>query len=159
MLRYLAASTPRAVSNDELLNAVWGYAANVRSRAVRVAVRRLRAKLEADPAAPVHLVTVRGQGYRLDAEPMRDPDLHPPTPLGPLIGRDEALSQVLQRLQTQRLLTLEGSPGVGKTRLALEVGRRWPGPVGWFPLAGATDAESALGRIATRISARVQSPA
>jgi len=54
-------------SRDELLRKVWGRAWTTGDRTVDVAVRRLRARIEADPAAPDHLVTVRGEGYRLEA--------------------------------------------------------------------------------------------
>jgi predicted ATPase/transcriptional regulator with XRE-family HTH domain len=45
----------------------------------------------------------------------------PPTPLLPLLGRQAELSGLVDRLQTARLITLVGAPGIGKTRLALEV--------------------------------------
>ncbi|HZX03135.1 BTAD domain-containing putative transcriptional regulator [Kribbella sp.] len=56
-----------------------------------------------------------------------DPSLqHPaalPAPLNPLIGRAETLAAVRQQLGANRLVTLVGPGGVGKTRLAVEVGR------------------------------------
>jgi DNA-binding response OmpR family regulator len=45
---------------------VWGHDHVGGSRTVDVHVRWLRSKIEADPERPVHLVTVRGIGYRLD---------------------------------------------------------------------------------------------
>ena len=45
----------------------------------------------------------------------------PPAPLLPLLGRQAELSGLVDRLQTARLITLVGAPGIGKTRLALEV--------------------------------------
>ncbi|MFN8440655.1 MAG: NB-ARC domain-containing protein [Caldilineaceae bacterium] len=47
-----------------------------------------------------------------------------PTPLTPFIGRTRSLPEILNRLHTVRLLTLVGPGGMGKTRLALEVGRQ-----------------------------------
>jgi predicted ATPase/transcriptional regulator with XRE-family HTH domain len=43
----------------------------------------------------------------------------PPAPLLPLIGREDDLTSLLERLSTTRLITLVGPPGVGKTRLAI----------------------------------------
>jgi len=50
----------------ELLTEVWGYSAAVLSRTVDTHVAELRRKLEADPAAPRHILTVRKAGYRLE---------------------------------------------------------------------------------------------
>jgi DNA-binding response OmpR family regulator len=50
----------------ELLTEVWGYSAAVLSRTVDTHVAELRRKLEADPAAPQHILTVRKAGYRLE---------------------------------------------------------------------------------------------
>ena len=45
---------------------VWGYAAALDTGTVTVHIRRLREKIESDPARPVHLQTVWGVGYRFD---------------------------------------------------------------------------------------------
>jgi predicted ATPase/transcriptional regulator with XRE-family HTH domain len=45
----------------------------------------------------------------------------PPAPLLPLLGRQAEVAGLVDRLQTVRLITLVGAPGIGKTRLALEV--------------------------------------
>jgi DNA-binding response OmpR family regulator len=50
----------------ELLTEVWGYSAAVLSRTVDTHVAELRRKLEADPATPRHILTVRKAGYRLE---------------------------------------------------------------------------------------------
>ncbi|HYK82643.1 MAG TPA: response regulator transcription factor [Gemmatimonadales bacterium] len=50
----------------ELLTEVWGYSAAVLSRTVDTHVAELRRKLETDPAAPRHILTVRKAGYRLE---------------------------------------------------------------------------------------------
>ncbi len=47
--------------------------------------------------------------------------VHIPVPVTPLIGRDQELWEVRRRLETSRLLTLTGTGGVGKTRLAIEI--------------------------------------
>jgi two-component system response regulator MtrA len=52
------------LSRDVLLDRVWGYDYLGDSRLVDVAIQRLRAKIEADPAAPELIQTVRGAGYK-----------------------------------------------------------------------------------------------
>lgn len=56
----------RVASRIELLREVWGYAEDVMSRTVDTHVAMLRRKLEADPAHPRHIVTVRTFGYRIE---------------------------------------------------------------------------------------------
>ncbi len=64
-LLFFLASNPRHVfSRDQLMNRVWGYEAALDTGTVTVHVRRLRSKIERDPAAPRHLETVWGVGYR-----------------------------------------------------------------------------------------------
>lgn len=70
LLAALLAREGRVATRAELLDAVWRYEYDVRSRTVDVHVLELRRKLEAVPGAPQHLVTVRKVGYRLaGAEP------------------------------------------------------------------------------------------
>ena len=65
LLRYLVAHPNRPFSREALVEAVWGYDSSVGNlRTVDVHIRHLRAKLEADPASPRWLVTVRGVGYK-----------------------------------------------------------------------------------------------
>jgi DNA-binding response OmpR family regulator len=63
-LRLLAARAGEVVSREELLNEVWGYEAYPVSRTVDNHIAGLRAKLEKDPARPVHIRTVHGVGYK-----------------------------------------------------------------------------------------------
>ena len=66
-LLWFLASHPRHVfSRDQLMDRVWGHAVAVDTGTVTVHIRRLREKIEADPARPVHLLTVWGVGYRFD---------------------------------------------------------------------------------------------
>jgi two-component system, OmpR family, response regulator MtrA len=53
-------------TREMLLERVWGYDFLGDSRLVNVAIQRLRAKVEDDPAHPVLITTVRGVGYRLE---------------------------------------------------------------------------------------------
>ena len=65
LLCELAASPGRVFSREQLLERVWGYDYFGDGRLVDVHVRRLRTKVEADPANPRHVVTARGLGYKL----------------------------------------------------------------------------------------------
>jgi DNA-binding response OmpR family regulator len=65
LLCELAQNPGRVFSRESLLDKVWGYDYFGDGRLVDVHVRRLRTKVEADPANPRHVVTVRGLGYRL----------------------------------------------------------------------------------------------
>jgi DNA-binding response OmpR family regulator len=65
LLTYLMRNPRRAFRREELLEAVWGWSYGDAST-VTVHVRRLREKVEADPAHPVHLTTVWSVGYRFE---------------------------------------------------------------------------------------------
>jgi DNA-binding response OmpR family regulator len=64
LLCELAHSSGRVLSRAQLMQSVWAYEYGD-ERLVDVHVGRLRRKIERDPARPVHLVTVRGLGYKL----------------------------------------------------------------------------------------------
>ena len=65
LLVELASSPSKVFSRESLLEKVWGYDYFGDGRLVDVHVRRLRTKIEPDPADPRYVVTVRGLGYKL----------------------------------------------------------------------------------------------
>jgi DNA-binding response OmpR family regulator len=65
LLAFLMRHPARAFSREELLDQVWGWSFGDRST-VTVHVRRLREKIEVDPAQPHRIVTVWGVGYRYE---------------------------------------------------------------------------------------------
>jgi len=68
LIRYLAGNPGKAFSREALMEHVWNYEGYVGDvRAVDVAVRRLREKLEDDPADPRFIITRRGLGYLFSA--------------------------------------------------------------------------------------------
>lgn len=75
-----------------------------------------------------------------------------PVPLSPLIGREAALVETLQLLNTTRCLTLTGAAGSGKTRLAQELATRvqgqYAGGVWWVELVALSEAQMILPAIA-----------
>ena len=68
-LLYHLASTPnRVYTRNQLLDEVWGFDYFGDSRTVDVHIRRLREKLEPDPANPTHILTKWGVGYYLSSQ-------------------------------------------------------------------------------------------
>jgi two-component system response regulator RegX3 len=67
LLEYLMRNVGRVLTRAQLIDRVWGADYVGDTKTLDVHVKRLRAKLEPEPAAPRHLVTVRGLGYKLDA--------------------------------------------------------------------------------------------
>lgn len=67
LLLFFARNPNAVLSRDVLLERVWGYDFPIDTRTVDVHIRWLREKIEAVPGQPVHLLTVRGLGYRFTA--------------------------------------------------------------------------------------------
>ncbi|MGH3085705.1 MAG: response regulator [Rubrobacteraceae bacterium] len=68
LLHHMASSPGRVFTRDQLMEAVWGYAFYIETSTVTVHMRRLREKIEEDPANPLYLQTVWGVGYRFHGE-------------------------------------------------------------------------------------------
>ena len=64
MLKALIQANGRVLSRDNLLDQVWGFENYPTTRTVDNHLAQLRAKLEKNPAEPVHLLTVHGVGYK-----------------------------------------------------------------------------------------------
>lgn len=69
LLRHLVRNSGRVVSRKSILEEVWGLHEDTDTRAIDNFVVRLRRYIEDDPAAPAHLLTVRGVGYRFVPDP------------------------------------------------------------------------------------------
>ncbi len=67
LLEYLLRNVGRVLTRGQLIDRVWGADYVGDTKTLDVHVKRLRAKVEADPGAPKHLVTVRGLGYKFEA--------------------------------------------------------------------------------------------
>jgi non-specific serine/threonine protein kinase len=115
------------VTKDELLDRVWPKMV-VEEAALRVQLSALRKVLGADAIA-----TVSGQGYRFtlpvakrDSEANRaSRSKHNlPYQLTSFVGREQEIAQLEQLVTANRLVTLTGAGGAGKTRLAIEVTSR-----------------------------------
>ena len=66
LLELLLRNTGRVLTRGQLIDRVWGSDYVGDTKTLDVHVKRLRSKIEADPAVPVHLVTVRGLGYKFE---------------------------------------------------------------------------------------------
>lgn len=121
LLDYLSVRAGQTVTRDALFTEVLGYADGTRSRALDAAIRRIRNKIEADPGAPDHLLTVHGEGYRLTL-PVPDRPAAAALPTYPdlFVGRAELVDALTAALTEPSLVTLHGPGGAGKTRLACE---------------------------------------
>jgi DNA-binding response OmpR family regulator len=65
LLAFLIQHQGQALTRAQILDAVWGYSADVENeRTVNVHIRRLREKIESDPGQPQMILTVPGIGYR-----------------------------------------------------------------------------------------------
>ena len=67
LLEFLVRNSGRVLTRSQLIDRVWGSDYVGDTKTLDVHVKRLRAKVEADPSNPVHLLTVRGLGYKFEA--------------------------------------------------------------------------------------------
>ncbi len=113
----------KAVLDQEL-----GIEPGPRLRALEMAMLRQDPQLQGPPSAPFAGARAAGQ------DPVR-----PPVPVGRLVGRDGELARLTALLGTDRVVTVVGTGGVGKTALAVRacaaVKEGFPGGVGWADLA------------------------
>jgi DNA-binding response OmpR family regulator len=64
ILRYFKEHRDEAVSRNILLDAIWGYSCFSTTRTVDTHIAKLRQKIEEDPHAPRHIITIPGVGYK-----------------------------------------------------------------------------------------------
>jgi len=136
LLHRLWADVGRVVHKSDLLRDAMGYREGVQTRALDTAIRRLRKKLEAPGSSTAVIAVVFGVGYRLDVEVE-----------SPLLGRTEVLRQVEADLHTG-ITVVEGTGGVGKTRLARVVVERWPAGSVFIDLSSANTAAELVEAVA-----------
>lgn len=64
LLKILIENKGQTLTKDRLFNAVWGMDSDSEQQTLTVHIKWLREKIEKDPKAPVHIITVWGKGYR-----------------------------------------------------------------------------------------------
>jgi two-component system response regulator RegX3 len=67
VLDLLMRNAGRVVTRETLIDRVWGHDYFGDTKTLDVHIRRIRSRIEADPSRPVHIVTIRGLGYRFEA--------------------------------------------------------------------------------------------
>ena len=123
ILRCLLEARGGVAERDTLGRRVWGGAFR-ESRRIDSGVARLRAKIEPVSAEPRYLVTAIRGGYQLrtggaEASTRQRPPL--PVPADRRFGPEDEVDRVRDAVRNDRLVTLFGPGGIGKTRLAVGV--------------------------------------
>lgn len=164
VLRCLAENAGRLVTHDELLDAVWRDV-HVQPEVLKSHILAIRTALGDKSSNPRFIETQRGRGYRFigelagiasggdaaDAAPSPETNLR--RYLTDIVGRQAELAELEKCLNDHRMVTLIGPGGVGKTRLAVELGQRvlpdCPGGVWLIDLAPLSDPAQVLTAVAT----------
>lgn len=161
LLDHLVGRIGETVTREDLLRVIWTQrrvkTARGRVAEVDTIVDRLRGKLEENPTEPTRLVNVGAKGFRLEA-PDEVPTERVRTNLPPersrFVGRQRDLADLWEMLaRPGRLVTIVGTGGGGKTRLALHFAgievaeNRWPGGVWFVDLADCRTAAEGIAAI------------
>ena len=133
ILLALIAQAGTVVEHDRLRRLVWPDMV-VDDGNLRVQITKLRKALGVDGARTI--ISIPGRGYCFVGEVGRGPGQTLPRPPRHMVGRDELIGQIGCELREQRLITLVGAGGVGKTAIAAAIGRAMPPPVGFVSLGG-----------------------
>jgi predicted ATPase/DNA-binding winged helix-turn-helix (wHTH) protein len=153
------------VAKSELIAKAWPDV-TVEEGSLRVHLSALRKALGDGQFGNKYIASIQGQGYsfiapvtRLPAD--RDGDnasagmSNLPPALGRMVGRDDVVLEIQARLQTERLMTILGAGGMGKTTVALAVGHSaladFSGAVFFVDISTVRDKEQVIGAIASAI--------
>jgi predicted ATPase/DNA-binding winged helix-turn-helix (wHTH) protein len=165
ILTALVASASRPLSKQELMSLVWPDVI-VGEASLRFHVANLRKALGDGENGARYISTFSGRGYCFVA-PVSHPEPPPARPTAPtswtgnlpsrppLIGRDGELAEIAGLLAHERLVTIVGPGGVGKTRLAIAAGWRtaddFPDGVWLVDLAPLSDPSLVVSAVATAL--------
>ena len=116
-----------------------------------------------DLMRPTHLFQLNAAGFAAIFPPLKALDLFPnnlPAQLSTFIGREKEVGQIKKYLEKHRLVTLTGSGGVGKTRLAIQVASElleaYPNGVWLVELAPLTDPDLVTQTVCTTLNVTPQ---
>jgi len=74
LMLFFRSNPDRLVTRQELLTSVWGYEPDTATRTVDTFIFRLRKIIEPKPSKPVYLISIRGEGYRFQPNPVSSSD-------------------------------------------------------------------------------------
>jgi len=172
ILIYLVDRSGEVIAKQELIDHVWSDV-TVEEGSLRVHVAAIRKALGDGQCGTRYIVNIKGRGYSFvgtvvpltgNAEGRNDKFRHQGRlPMRPvmMIGRETVISKVSDKLRNGRFVTLLGPGGIGKTTIALAVGRaiaeEFGGEVYFVDLEGLTDPRHVVGAVATSLGLALKS--
>jgi predicted ATPase/DNA-binding winged helix-turn-helix (wHTH) protein len=172
ILIYLAGRPGEVISKQELIDHVWPDV-SVEEGSIRVHVAAIRKALADGQIGNRYIANIKGRGYsfvgnvvpREDGTESGDARFRQQgrLPVRPIvmIGRQTAISEVCDRLRDERFVTLLGPGGIGKTTIALAVGRavaeEFGGKVHFIDLESLSDPRHVAGAVATSLGLALKS--
>lgn len=151
LLKVLVGRAGETVPREELMTRAWPTTTVVEDN-LRVQISALRRLLGSDDAS-VQIVAAPGRGYRFagvvasSVSPMAPSRL--PRVTTRLFGREDSLASTVARLHTERLVTIVGAAGIGKTTLAMAAARaETSADLVFVDLSGLTDGQALPAMIA-----------
>src|SRR5258706_8423575 len=172
ILIYLAERPGEVVAKRELMDHVWSDV-TVEEGSLRVHVSAIRKALGDGQSGNRYIANIKGRGYSFvgtvvslagSTESGNDRSGQPgrlPTQPRRMIGRDPVISEVSDKLRDERFVTLLGPGGIGKTTIALAVGRaaaeEFGGEVYLVDLESLTDPRHVAGAVATSLGLALKS--
>jgi DNA-binding winged helix-turn-helix (wHTH) protein/AraC-like DNA-binding protein len=172
LLIYLAERPGEVIAKQELIDHVWPDA-TVEEGSLRVHVAAIRRALGDGQFGNRYIANVKGRGYSFvgtivplagSTESRNDKFRYQGRlPVRPImmIGRETVVSEVGDKLRNERFVTLLGPGGIGKTTIALAVGRaiaeEFGGNVHFVDLESLTDPRHVAGAVATSLGLSLKS--
>jgi predicted ATPase/DNA-binding winged helix-turn-helix (wHTH) protein len=172
ILIYLAERPGEVIAKQELIDRVWSDV-TVEEGSLRVHVAAIRKALGDGQSGNRYIANIKGRGYSFvgtvvplagsrasRSDRSRHQGRLPVRPLM-MIGRETVISQVSDKLRDERFVTLLGPGGIGKTTIALAVGRAAAEEFGvevyFVDLEGLTDSRHVAGAVATSLGVTLKS--
>src|SRR5712675_929687 len=172
LLIYLAARPGEVIAKQELIDHVWSDV-TVEEGSIRVHVAAIRKALGDGQFGNRYIANIKGRGYSFVGNVVsraggtesgnarfRQQGRLPLRPIM-MIGREMVVSEVSDKLREERFVTLLGPGGIGKTTIALAVGRavaeEFGGKVHFVDLESLTDPRHVAGAVATSLGLALKS--
>jgi DNA-binding winged helix-turn-helix (wHTH) protein len=172
ILIYLADRPGEVIAKQELIDRVWSDV-TVEEGSLRVHVAAIRKALGDGQFGYRYIANIKGRGYSFVGTVLplgggtesrnakfRHQGRFSVRPI-PMVGRETVVSEVSDKLRNERFVTLLGSGGIGKTTIALAVGRavaeEFGGEVHFVDLESLTDPRHVAGAVATSLGLALKS--